>query len=77
MAETAYVVFELKGGPPPGPNGRGMTWTEIGRAKAVSSKAAIAAVIGESIPDGQIIVATPERSWQPITVKREVKLSFS
>ena len=66
---TTYVILQRVGTPE--------NWTLIGRADGASGRAAVAAFTnGGTEIEGEYI-ATPARSWKPVTVKveRTVKIA--
>ena len=76
---TEYIVF--RAATLAGTGGTNDGYEEIGRAEERSANAAIRAVLARKseTADGVEHVATPVRSWKPVTVKVETKtaLKFS
>ncbi len=65
---TDYVILE---------SSNGNQWQVLGSEKAVSAKAAIAALLKNADQKDGEFIAVPARSWQPVTVKKETRLKFS
>jgi len=64
--KTTYVVLELSGG---------RYWSKVGEHDASSPETAIRMAIANdaSLDPGATFVATPKRSWRPMTLQRETK----